>query len=459
MKTFKWWPLGGRPKEEILQTLCGALSENIDYAKDLVIGFPGTTPAQIGVEAFQMFLPKHPNNICTHTSGIGEVGFNGTQKLEREAIFMMADLLGAQSVDGYITPGGTESNIMGLLLGREYLASAIPTDKRCVVLTSIFSHYSVRKAAWVLGIGHDYWQLCPFCSKMFGEEVHHIYEPCRFGSGVDLLGTDRAGRLLIEQLEERVAHHYYKGGIRRFIVVATEGNIITGGVDDVSQIGKTITEMRCQMFDARFYLHVDACFGGFVVPFLDNLQYPFSFHVPEVDSVAVDPHKMGEVPYPTGMFIYRRDARKFRELLGIKMGYVFGETDGTLCGSRPGAAAAACYAVFQERGYEGYKQVVARCMENVAYLARELGSISDIEVLPHDLNIVPFRLKGPASHELSEDFASQVKLVRHRFPEDFSNPNDHVRKIYKATVMSHVKKEVIDRFVDLLKKQLSRPRQ
>jgi tyrosine decarboxylase/aspartate 1-decarboxylase len=450
MNHGKRWPPMGRATEDIMQELRSALEENIDYGgEDLVVGFPGTTPAKIGVEAFELFLSNHANNITTHTSGEGEIGFDGTHRLERDAIFMMADLLGAGPVDGYITPGGTESNIMGVLLGREHLALATGSQGRCVILTSMFTHYSIRKAAWVLGIGRDDWRLCRECSERIGKDVSHFYE----GHGVDLLGADEGGRLSIEQLEERVEHHY-KRGARQFIVVASEGNIMTGGVDDTRRIGEAVTRMRREMDDAGFFLHVDACFGGFVVPFLDDFEHSFSFHVPEVDSVATDVHKMGEVPYPAGMFIYRSDERKFRNLLGVQMGYVPGDTDGTLCGSRPGASAAACYAIFEERGYQGYRQVVERCMANTAYLSERLGNIPEIEVLPHDLNIVAFRLRERTGRELSKEFVESVKLVQHRYPDNFSDPNGHVRMVYKATVMSHVTRAKIDRFVDALEGEL-----
>lgn len=449
------WPRRGQKEETVSKRIEWAFRKNINYKEGLIIGFPGTEPDPISVDAFERFLPRHPNNICTHTSGESEKGFVGTQTLEKESVFMVGDLLGSKSVDGYITPGGTESNIMGILLGRERLLS-IPSavgEKYCIV-TSFFSHYSIRKSAWVLGLGRDDWRSCPDCTREFGKEMRHIFHSNEDGSGVHLVGTDEAGRISVNQLERIIRENYSKG-IRRFIVVASEGNIITGAVDDTKSIGEMIVRSKEVIPEAGFHLHVDAAFGGFVVPFI-RPEKKFSFYVPEVDSVGVDAHKMGETPYPSGIFLYRKDGRNLRSLLGVLMGYVPGETDGTLCGSRSGASAAACYALFKRRGRIGYKTRIDSCMENTQILRQELARVQDIELIPSDTNIVAFRLRGKRTRELDKKFIEATMLVCHHFPEDFRNPDDHVKMIYKATVMSHVTVKRIKEFVALLKKDLAK---
>lgn len=453
MKARVCWPQRGQKVKIISKKIEWALGENIDYRDELIIGFPGTEPDPISVEAFTRFLSRHPNNICTHTSGESEKGFAGTQTLEKESVLMVGDLLGSESVDGYITPGGTESNIVGMLLGRERLLS-IPSavgEKYCII-TSFFSHYSIRKAAWVLGLGRDDWRTCPKCTREFGKEMKHVFQSNEDGSGVHLIGTDEAGRISVNQLERIVRENYVKG-IRRFIIVASEGNIITGAVDNTKAIGEMIVRSKEVVPEAGFHLHVDAAFGGFVVPFICP-EKRFSFYVPEVDSLGVDAHKMGETPYPSGMFLYRKDGRNLRNLLGVLMGYVPGETDGTLCGSRSGASAAACYALFKRRGHAGYKARIDSCMENAQILRQELAKIQDVEPIPGDTNIVAFRIRGARTRELSKKFILATMLVHHHFPENFRNPNDHVKMIYKATVMPHVTVEKIGKFVALLKKDL-----
>jgi len=79
-------------KDDITKRLDIALEQNLDYQKGFILGYPGTTPHSSSTNALQKFIPQNPNNIGTHTSGVSEAGFVGTQKLERDSVFMVADL-------------------------------------------------------------------------------------------------------------------------------------------------------------------------------------------------------------------------------------------------------------------------------------------------------------------------------------------------------------------------------
>jgi len=126
------WGWSRLTRQEVREDLKLAMEANIDYSNkdDIIIGFPGTKPHYIAERAYKMFVKSHPNNICTHTSSESEMGFLGTQRLEKEAIFMAAKMLGVQSpegkIEGYLAPGGTEANIMGIYLGRKWLQSLRP---------------------------------------------------------------------------------------------------------------------------------------------------------------------------------------------------------------------------------------------------------------------------------------------------------------------------------------------
>ena len=437
--------------EEIQANLLKAKGKIIDYgdSNESIMGFPGTTPHSAGVDAFKMFIDSHPNNICTHTSGESEDGFTGTQELEKIAIFMMAKMLGVDNpdgnIDGYLTSGGTEANIMGIYLGREYLQRLNPDNPDVAIITSFLSHYSIRKAAVMLGLEQDNWTECSKCS------ISHIFKPSHQEKGLHFVGTDRAGRIDGNQVENKI-RSLYRLGTRNFIIALTEGTTLTGAVDRVCSVVSKLNHLKTVLRDINFYIHVDACFGGFIVPFL-NFNQPTSFKVAGVDSIAIDPHKMGLVPYPAGSFIYRRDDRKFKDHLGVMMGYVPGYSDATLCGSRTGAAAAACYATFKTLGSKGYFQFTRDRMQMTYYFTEKISSIPDIETIKNDLNIVGFRVKG--GRELSRDFTQRHKIHNSEFPIDLSNPHGCVSKIYAIVIMHHVTRKMIDNFIQDLKHELS----
>ncbi len=451
MRKFKFWPDQGLSKEEIQKRLREALAKNIFYGRDFVMGFPGTKPLPIGVEAYTMFMREHPNNICTHTSEESEKGFGGSQELERRAIYMMGELMGATAdkIHGYISSGGTESNIMGVILAREYFRRL--NNKPICIITSFFTHYSIRKAAWLLGISTEVWERCEYCSESFKRPIHHIFRPVENFGKINLVGTDEAGRVLPRQIEASVRKNYYAGE-RNFLIVLSQGNVITGALDDTSAVNELLGYLQEELPDANFYIHVDAAFGGFVVPFLYP-ERPMPFQMNFVKSVTMDPHKMGLAPYPGGAFLYRKDNDNLRDLLGVQMGYVPGGTDGTLIGSRPGAAAAACYAIFNSLGLEGYSKIVNTCMKNANTLKVLLAELEQVKVIENDLNVVSFAIKKQG-FELSHKFIEQTVLVHHLYPVNFSNPYDHVQQIYKVTCMPHVTEVHIVNFVKMLKKEL-----
>ena len=114
--------------EEINKILDQCLDDIIKYDNPdfpYIFPFPGTTPQPIAAEVFCKFSKYHPNNIGTATNNNCEKGFGGTQKLERNLIYMLGELCGSsdpeKELDGYLCSGSTEGNTVGLWIGRNFL--------------------------------------------------------------------------------------------------------------------------------------------------------------------------------------------------------------------------------------------------------------------------------------------------------------------------------------------------
>jgi len=311
------------------------------------------------------------------------------------------------------------------------------------VLTSLVAHYSIRKAADLQQISYEDLPVkCPKC----GDRIH----------GIELIHTDVAGRIKINHLEKRV-RNLHSNGLQKFIIVLTEGTTVSGSVDDTAAVGNLIKRLQSELKGACFYLHVDAAFGGFVLPFLSG-ERKYSFYVHQVDSVTIDPHKMGLTPYPAGMFIYRSNKRKnLRKLAGVREDYVPGThgKDGTMCGSRPGASAAACWAVMKYLGPEGYQRVVDICMKNVEYMKKKLIQFPELGLIPNDMNVVSFFLKDKGNEDPLGDFRKKVKLPTHILPVGFGDFKEP-QLVYRTVVMPHVSINMINRFINRLRVELDR---
>jgi L-2,4-diaminobutyrate decarboxylase len=197
--------------------------------------------------------------------------------LEGHVIGALAALVGydPDEAAGVLTSGGSESNLMGLLLARDAAAGydvaragVAAGGGRLRVLCSAVAHFSVRRAAALLGLGED---------------------------AVVSVPVDAAHRMLPAALREALAT---LDGVPA-AVVATAGTTDLGAIDALPEIAAITREHGA-------WLHVDAAYGGGAL-FSDRLA-PLLAGVAQADSTALDLHKLGWQPIPAGVFLARTAA-------------------------------------------------------------------------------------------------------------------------------------------------------
>lgn len=448
------WPERGVPLEEIMEKLREAIGLNIDYRKDLVLGFPGTTPQAIAVTVNNEFVWWQANNIGCHTRRTeAENGFSGSQNIERDFIGSLAGLFGASDpagkvnpdnrIDGYFCSGGTDSNFNALWIARNKLLGR--QHGKVAVLCSFLTHYSIRKNCDELWIGEGRYEICTKCGAA------HVFHPAEDGSGLHILPTNIDGELPPIYLER-----YIRGlliqGIRHFIIVLNAGTINMGSIDPIPEVCTLVESLEAEMAPhVSFYVHVDAAFGGYAIPFLSP-NYPFGFHNPRVDSISVDAHKMGLVPYPAGVFLCRKDYPQFVERW---VGYVAGHVDDTSCGSRPGLSPMCAWAVMKSLGREGYMEELSRGMQLLHCLRTGLWTIPGAVELFYEsrMNILTVRfsemtlkaLESPCAD--GESLAKKYCVVVDEFPSDLTDVNSCPVRICRFIAMPHYQQESIGQFL------------
>lgn len=160
-----------------------------------------------------------------------------------------------------------------------------------------------------------------------------------------------------------------------------------GVVDDIAELGEIA-------LGTDVWLHVDACVGGYLAPFVKRLGrvFPdFDFAVPGVRSLSADLHKFGFAPKPSSTVLYRMEEDFQRQIFDVDP-WTYGRmTTSTLVGTRPAGGIAGSWAVFKHLGIDGYTQVAADLMEMVD------GYVAGIEAIPGlrmhvkpDLTIINF---------------------------------------------------------------------
>ncbi len=452
------WPKRGVPLTELQTRLGEAAAKNISYRTQPIVGFPGTTPLAEAMDVHRMFALEQANNIGYHTGDRqAEFGFLGTQELEREFVYAAASLLGARDpeaqIDGYICFGGTEGNDHGLWLGRNYLWQTQPVyhgRRGIVVLTSFLGHYSFSK----------------HFARLLGNEPGSAAEANVFQE----VPTNQNGE--VEPLIlERMIRSYYRSGYRRFLVALHAGTTNLGSVDPVADICAMLQALRTE-FEAQdgmgVYVHVDAAFGGMVLPFLEP-DCRFGFENDLVSSIIVDVHKMGYAPYSAGLFLCRKGLLRHTE---TPAPYLGGHADSTVSGSRSGAIAAACWTAMLVLGHEGYTARIQECMRNLAYLREGLAQFNcdgreRVRFYSARMNIQTVALSEDLRLALiaGEDSGLRGKfcIPEDMFPSDLTNPEwngNLIRRtipVQRFVLMPHVTQDKIDSFLGELRARYQAP--
>lgn len=461
------WPRQRAKQKELWRTLVERCHANATWGKERIVGFPSMSPHKFGIRAFNLFQAQHTNAMLTHTRGDGEKGFDGVKDLEREVIMMLADLMGAHlettaeawpwNVDGYVTSGGTEANLMGLWIGREKLLADYPyqADKRVAVLASAASHYSLWKACNVLGLGEGTWHTCSVCENWTAlpTKAAHHFVPATAGSGLHLVRARESGAIDLTDLEYLI-RMLKDRGIRRFIIFLNEGTTLTGALDDTAGVGDLVQLLRGEFGEEYgFYVHVDAAYGGMIYPFIEP-ERVLPFRIPEVDSLTVDPYKMGQCPIAEGVFLCRRGYQRYIER---RTGYVQDEVDDTLIGSRSGAYAASCWAVFSALGTEGYKEMHLESFRKAEVLHRALSEVDGIKVLAQQLNMVAFTLPEMSQERLVsflENVVNPYHVMWSWLNFDSQNPNSHPVRIVKCNLTKDVREKWAREFARAVEKNI-----
>ena len=215
-------------------------------------------------------------------------------------------------------------------------------------------------------------------------------------------------------------------------ILGTAGTAELGAVDPISALSEIALRHNV-------HLHVDAAFGGLVIPFLKNMNIPFDFQIEGVKSITVDPHKMGMAAIPAGGILFR--SHKMIDTLKTETPYLTDNFQYTFVGTRTGASAASAWAVFRTLGKDGFQKIVAECMKNTKLLANGIRAGGFSLLCEPTLNILAFR--GENTKRLAE------RLWKRGWFVSYIPRYDCIRIV----VMPHVRQKHIFAFLSVLKSE------
>ena len=309
-------PERGRPRDEVLADLRRFAADDPDYKSgrlwSLVYWLDEAHDDFLG-DAYQAF---------SSANGLNPTAFKSLKRLETEIIATVAGLLhGPEETCGILTSGGTESCLLAVKTYRD-MARAKRGVTRPEMVLPVTAHVAWFKAA-------EY-----------------------FNVRVRLLPLDGQMRADVRKLPRLVNR-------RTVMILASAPDYPHGIIDPIEAMGEIAQAKRVP-------LHVDACVGGFILPFVEMNGRPlprWDYRVPGVTSISADIHKYGFAAKGASTITYRSlDLLRHQVFVHQDWpGGVFASPG--LLGTRPGGAYAAAWAAMQHFGQSGYRDLAARTMQ------------------------------------------------------------------------------------------------
>ncbi|MFB6085400.1 MAG: tyrosine decarboxylase MfnA [Halodesulfurarchaeum sp.] len=335
---------------------------------DRVLSSMCTRPAPVAERAARKFLGTNPGDPAT---------FETAADLEATVVTMLGEIVGLEDPSGYVTAGGTEANLQAVRTARNRSKHDDPN-----VIAPDSAHFSLRKAAELLDV-----------------EVRFVETDSTHRADPDAMA---------EAADERTA-----------LVFCVAGSTEYGRVDPIPELAALADSV-----DA--HCHVDAAFGGFLLPFTDR---EWHFGHAGIDSMTIDPHKTGRAAVPAGGFLAREEATL--EALEVKTPYLASEKQVSLGGTRSGAGVASAAAAIEALWPAGYRAAFERTMDLADWIASELES-RGYNVTPPTLPLVSWH---PADGQFEALREAGWKIARTR------------SAAIRLVIMPHVTRSMLESFL------------
>ncbi len=371
-------PSEGRSPDDVLAELLAKRGSDVDWASGRTFGMVydgGPSVHEVAERTAQEFL---------HENALNTKAFPSLGSIQSEVVRWTAGLLhGDDAVSGFLTSGGTESILCAVLAARERgrIERGI-TAPEMVIAES--AHAAFHKAA-----------------HLFGIQVHKT----------PVLADWTAD---VAAMADAVNEH-------TVLLVGSAPQYPQGVVDPIPAIAALATEVGANC-------HVDACMGGFVLPFAELLGRavpPWDFRVEGVTSISADIHKLGYAPKGVSVILHANSKLRSYQT------FVFDDWLGgfyaspNLQGTRPGAPMAMAWAVMRHLGVDGYKELTAVTLETADRLRAGITATDGIRVLGDgNLHLVAMAGDPAAAGGPIDVFALGDALQRRGWFHDRQTPPD-----------------------------------
>lgn len=284
---------------------------------------------------------KKAHNLYFSENGLNPMAFPSLRRMEAEVVQMSSGLFhGDREVVGSVTSGGTESLLLAVKAARDRARTHRPWVRRPNMVLPRSIHAAVDKGAHYFGVKARYVET----AADYRADVRAMAKAC-----------DR----------------------NTILLAASAPSYPQATVDPIEELGQLALRRKIPF-------HVDACFGGFMLPWLERLGHSlprWDFRVPGVTSISADLHKYGYASKGASVLVYRN--------MSYMKHQFFISTDWTggiyasvsIPGTRPGGPIAAAWAALQHLGEDGYLRLAEVALDATRRLRHGIAEIPQLKVL------------------------------------------------------------------------------
>lgn len=391
-------PQGGRPVDEVIDELVAKRSDDARWEDGRTFGMVydgGPEVREVAERAAALYL---------HENALNTVAFPSLGSIQSEVVSWTAGLLhGPPTAAGFLTSGGTESILCAVKAARER-AKAERGIAAPEMIVAESAHAAFHKAA-----------------HLFGLTIHKV-------------AVDDDWRADVGAMAERINDN-------TVLLVGSAPQYPQGVIDDIPAIAAlaAAADSNC---------HVDACMGGFVLPFVEMLGRrvaPWDFRVDGVTSISADIHKLGYAPKGVSVILHRtKELRRYQTFMfdGWLGGFY---ASPNLQGTRSGVPMAAAWAVMAHLGVDGYVELTRVALDNADRMRAGIEDIDGIRVLGDGrLHLIAMSFE-PDDPDPIDIFALGDALVARGWHHDRQGPPDSLH-----STVSNTNTGVIDDYLDAL---------
>lgn len=292
----------------------------------------GRDVEEVAKRAYMRFLTENALDPTVYPSLL---------KFENEIVAMsVAHLRGDGACAGNFTSGGTESCILAVKTARDFARAERGIAAPHMVLP-VTAHAAFQKAAHYLDMGLTLVPVDPVTFKVRAE---------------DMAAAIRPETVLLVGSAPQYAH---------------------GVIDPIAELG-ALAQAR------GLLLHVDACIGGFILPFFRRLGAPvpdFDFAVPGVTSISMDFHKYAYAPKGASVILHRSKELRRHQIFTAATWTGYSVINPTIQSTKSGGPLAATWALLHYLGDAGYLRFAERTLKATLAIAEAIRAMPGVRLM------------------------------------------------------------------------------